>query len=363
MQTLTKWLMCSILSLVATGVLQAETRHIHVLKVFDSENPDYILREGCRSIGFGIDQEVRMMANNLGILNVIEYDLSGPNFNLERLDHVLNYEMSYLERDIVIFVYVGHGFRDPGSQSPYPKLYFNGYDKSVDFVEIKERIQDKNPSLLLNIIIACNVTVTDQNEPPPYQSINSAPDMVTLKAGRTGSAYEQLFEDEPGVTKVVNLFSADQEYYTFISNDGGVFFNEILYTFQEALGGRAFSGWQDICTTIENRTTSRSTIKGIQQKPLCEYTIRLSPVDVPAQRTNSLLSLSPCELSARNIRRNQRKQLRSLRQLHRTTMREARRAHQDKGSRRLLAQKQRVEYENSKLRHEKDYQRRLQECN
>lgn len=363
MQTLTRWLICSIFSLIAIGILQAETRHIHVLKVFDNENPDYILREGCRSIGYGIDQEIRMMANNLGILNVIEYDLSGPNFNLKRLDHVLNYEMSYLERDIVIFVYVGHGFRDPESTNPYPKLYFNGYDKSVDFVEIQERIQDKNPSLLLNIIIACNVTVTDQDEPPPYESINSAPEMVTLKAGRAGSAYEQLFADEPGVSKVVNLFSADQEYYTFISNDGGVFFNEILYTFQEALGGRSFSGWQDICTTIATRTATRSSIKGILQKPLCEYTIRLSPIEVPTRRGKTLLSLSACELSARNIRQNQRKQLRSLRRVHRSNMRDARRAHEDKGSRRLLAQEQRVEYENSKLRHEKDYQRRLQECN
>lgn len=363
MQTLKQWLIYSILFFVSIGILQAETRHIHVLKVFDNENPDYVLREGCRSIGYGIDQEIRMMANNLGILNVIEYNLSGPSFNLESLDHVLNYEMSYLERDIVIFVYVGHGFRDPGSQSPYPKLYFNGYDKSVDFVEIQERIQDKNPSLLINIVIACNVTVTDQNEPPPYQSINSAPEIVTLKAGRTGSAYEQLFENEPGVSKVVNLFSAGQEYYTFISNDGGIFFNEILYAFQEALGGKSFSGWQDICTTIEKRTSSRSSIKGISQKPFCEYTIRLSPIEVPAQRNGSLFPKSPCELSARNIRRDQRKQLKSLRRVHRSNMRDARQSRQDKSSRRLLAQEQRVQYENSKLQHEKDYQRRLQECN
>ncbi|MEL6660779.1 MAG: hypothetical protein AAFR36_30220, partial [Bacteroidota bacterium] len=131
MQYITSLLLgLGIICVVANG-LQAETRHIHLIKVFDNENHDYVIREGCRSIGFGIDQEVSLLAANLGILSVIEYDLTGPNFSLRRLDQVLDYEMAYQERDIVIFAYVGHGFRDPGSPSPYPNLYFRTYDQSV----------------------------------------------------------------------------------------------------------------------------------------------------------------------------------------------------------------------------------------
>ncbi|PSR15044.1 MAG: hypothetical protein DA408_16340 [Bacteroidetes bacterium] len=348
---------------LATGFLQAETRHIHLIKVFDNENHDYVIREGCRSIGFGIDQEVQLLAVNLGILNVIEYEISGPRFNLKKLDGVLDYEMAYQERDIVIFVYVGHGFRDPGSSSPYPNLYFSSYQESVNFAEIQERIQDKNPSLLINIVVACNVTVTDQSVPPPYQFVNGPPEVASLpKAGRSVRAYQQLFADEPSVCKVVNLFSAEREYYTFLSNDGGIFFNEILYTFQEVLGGEAYRNWGEVCTTIADRTVMRSERLGMKQKPLCEYALRLSPVAVAAPRSRSLFEPSPCELEARDLRQNQRAQLHDLRRLHRDNMRDARRTGDDRNARRLLAQEQRVEYENRKLRHEKEYQRHLQLC-
>lgn len=363
MQHFPRFLLCLVGLSLVTSFTQAETRHIHLIKVFDNENHDYIIREGCRSIGFGIDQEVHLLAANLGILSVIEYDLSGPNFTLKRLDEVLNYEMSYQERDIVIFAYVGHGFRDPGTASPYPNLYFRSYQESVNFGDIMERIQDKNPSLLLNIVVACNVTITDHSVPPPYQSINMPPEVVSLpKAGRFGTIYQGLFADEPGVTKTVNLFSAEQENYTFISNDGGIFFNEILYTLQEVLGGAPYNSWAEICTTISNRTISRSERKGMQQKPLCEYSVRLSPITVPASRSRSLFEPSACELAARDLRKNQRDQLRDLRRQHREGMRSARSGNQSRAARRLLAQEQRVQYENRKLRHEKEYQRHLQQC-
>ncbi|MEL7222208.1 MAG: hypothetical protein AAGJ93_12870 [Bacteroidota bacterium] len=364
MQLLKQLAGCLVFLCMFTSSLSAETRHIHLIKVFDNENHDYTIREGCRSIGFGINQEVQLLAANLGILSVIEYDVSGPNFDLHRLDEVLNYEMAYQERDIVIFVYVGHGFRDPGSNSPYPNLYFNSYNESVNFEEIKERIEDKNPSLLLNIVIACNVTITDMSVPPPYQSINTTPDVVSLPKGvRADRAYRGLFEDEPGVTKVVNMLSSDKEYFTFISNDGGLFFNEILYTFQEVLGGQVYSSWSDICKTVARRTSVRAERKGMQQKPYCEYALRLSPVTVPAERGRSLFEPSACELAGRGLRRGQRGQLRQMRRQHRDLMKIARRRGDSRSERRLLAQQQRVEFENRKLRHEKEYQRHLQNCN
>lgn len=364
MQTYIKCMICVFFCVVAYINVQAETRHIHLLKLLDNENPDYILREGCRSIDYGIQQEVRLIANNLGIDNIIEYNLSGPNFNMERLDKVLNYEMSYLERDIVILVYVGHGYREEGSLSPYPKLYFNAYDQSVDFIDIQERIMDKNPSLLMNIVIACNVTLEDQSIPPPFESINAPPSLVTLpKSGRILSAYQQLFADQKEVGKIINLFSAQEEYYTFISKDGGIFFNEVLYAFQEALGGKPFNGWQDLCATIEKRSISRSELKGIQQKPLCEYSIRMAPVEVLPPQRFSLLQSDPCVVAVRSVRKEQRQNLRSLRRIHRENLQAAKKEQKSKAERKLLAQEQRVEYENLKLRHEKEYQRRLQQCN
>ncbi len=356
------WLVL-LVSLLSLGFLQAETRHLHVLKILDDQNHDYIIREGCRSISYGIDQEVTLMANYLGILNVIEYNINGDDFTLERLDQVLNYEMGYQERDIVLLVYVGHGFRDPNTTSRFPNLYFNSYTESVNFGDIREQILEKNPSLLLNIVVACNVTVLDHSTPPPYRSINAAPEVVTLpKSGRYRELYEGLFADESGMSKTVDLISAQEEHYTFISNDGGIFFNEILYTFQEVLGGYPFEGWQQICQTIEARTIERSTVKGLQQRPICSYNVRLSPVELQGRTSRSFLSPSPCRVAGRELRRGQRGQLRALRRQHRDNMRSARRTGTDRRNRQLLAQEQRVEYENQKLRHIAEYQRHLQQC-
>jgi hypothetical protein len=341
--------------------LLAETRHIHLIKLLDNENPNYVIREGCRSINYGIEQEVNLLAANLGIDNVIPYNLSGPNFRLDKLEQVLEHDMAYQERDIVIVVYVGHGFRDPGSSSPFPKLYFRSYDQSVHYGDVIQRLQDMNPSLLINIVVACNVTVEDYTTPPPYEAINTAPEVVTLpKAARHRGLYTSLFADEPGVTKVVNLFSADQEYYTFLSNDGGIFFNEILYTLQDVLAGGQYDGWNDICRTIALRTEERSARKAMSQKPRCTYEMTYGPVELIARV--GVVPDSECQLKARDLRRQQRQALRDLRRQHRDRMRSARRGGIDRNQRRLLAQEQRVEYESRKLSQEKEYQRRLLAC-
>lgn len=365
MQHVLRVAVCLVWVWVSSSPLQAETRHIHLIKVFDSENADYVIREGCRSVGFGIEREVQLLANSLGILNVIPYEVSGPNFSAAYLDQVIDYDMSYQERDIVIFVYVGHGFRDPLGGSAYPSFYFKGYDEAVNFLDIQERIQDKNPSVLLNIVVACNVTVTDRSLPPPFESINIMPEELTQLPppnSRYGAAYEGLFAEEPGMSKVVNLFSADKEFYTFISNDGGIFFNEILYTFQEALSGRLANGWSEICTTIAHRTVARSRIKGLEQQPLCEYALRLSPVTIRPDDKRGWLAPTPCAQTARRMRDDQKDELRTLRRSHRSAMRDIRDDDAGRGQRRLLAQSQRVEYETRKLRHEKEYQRQLQQC-
>ncbi|MCB0635318.1 MAG: hypothetical protein KDC54_01800 [Lewinella sp.] len=356
------WALVGLFVLLTTG-LGAETRHIHVLKIFDDHNRDYVIREGCRSIGFGIDEEVAQMEAHLGVTNVITYDIKGDNFNLAYLDQVLDYEMAYQERDIVILVFVGHGFRSPDTRGPFPELYFNSYTESVNYADIQERILEKNPSILLNIVVACNVTQTDRGAPPPYRSVNTPPATVSLKGGvRHQSLYEGLFADEDGVTKIINLVSATEEYYTFISNDGGIFFNEILYTLQEALAGYPYEGWQDMCQTIMERTVSRSEHLGLSQQPYCSYHLRFYPVELSAPAPHSLLEPSPCALAARELRQQQRQDLRELRRRHRREIQQARQHGLDRNERRLLGQQQRVAYESQKLRHEQEYQRRLQLC-
>lgn len=352
-----------ILLLATTTQVQAETRHIHVLKILDDASPEYVIREGCRSIGYGIDQEVALMKDKLGILNVIEYTISGSNFSRERLDEVLEYDMEYMERDIVVLVYVGHGFRPPGSDSPFPSLYFNGYEEAIDFGEVQELILEKNPSLLLSIVIACNVTQADPSLPPPYLGDNEAPPVVTLqrKGLRRTEPYWQLFADQPGVTKCIDLISADREYYTFLSRDGGIFFSEVLYTFQEVFTDLSYSSWDAICSDISERTQLRSQERGLAQQPVCRYYVRMNPVVVPA-RVEAVRSRSYCKDQLRDLRRDQRQALRDLRRTHRQQLRQLRQEGGRAEARQLLGRQHRAELANWKLQHAQEYHRGLQHC-
>lgn len=351
--------------LASATLLLAETRHIHVLKIIDTRNENPVLRDGARSVEYGIDQEIRYLQERLGILNILEYEISGTSFNRERLDEVIEYEMEYLERDIVVVLYVGHGYRPVGSAGLYPHLYFGDYLSSIDFAEVQQRILEKNPSMLLNIVLACNATQTDFALPPPFESDNVAPPLVTLKAAgiRHAEPYRQLFADEAGFTKVVDLISSDREYYTFLASDGGIFFNEIRYSFQWIFGDTAPRSWTEVCERIEQKTVERSQARGLSQQPVCHYSIWRNPVTVAVKELpEKATSRRACAQELRTLRQAQRQTLKDLRRRHRETERATRQAGRSREERQLQNRQHRVELEQLKLRHQQAYLRQQQQC-
>ncbi len=339
-----------------------ETRHIHVLKIFDDNNPNYTIREGCRSINFGIDQEIELIRHHLGVLNVWEYNIRGSRFDRDRIDEVLDYELEYQERDIVILVYVGHGFRRPGSQDPLPQLYFNGYSDALALSDIQQRILERSPSLLISVVVACNVTQQDNTQPPPYLGDNEAPPIVSMKGVmRSVRPYYELFAEQDGLTKVIDLISADKEYYSFLSRDGGIFFNEVLYSFREVFTNQLLADWNTVCDYVMNRTTGRSAERGLRQRPFCRYYLQMNPIRVMVS-DHQTHRPSYCRQSLQGLRKQQRQELRDLRRRHRAQMRALRQQGVDRTQRRLLGREQRVEVETRKLQHEQIYARQWQQC-
>ncbi len=352
--------------LLSVQFLRAETRHIHILKIIDSRNANPILRDGARSVEYGLDQEIRFLQNQLGILNTIEYEISGAEFSRERLDEVIEYELEYVERDIVVVLYVGHGYRPLGSDSPFPHLYFGDYTTSLDYADVQARILEKTPSLLINIVLACNATQTDFGLPPPFAPDNVAPPIVSLKAPglRRPEPYRQLFADQEGYTKVIDLVSSDREYYTFLASDGGIFFNEIRYTFQWIFGDTAPRTWQEVCDRIRTKTVERSQARGLEQLPVCRYGIWRNPVTLTVKELPAKPELSrrACARQLRSLRKEQRQALKNLRRQHREAQRAARRANLPRAERRLQNHRHRVELEQLKLQHQQAYLRRKQQC-
>lgn len=349
-----------LLSLVYAFSLSAETRHIHVLKLLDNSNSNFTISEGCRSIDYGIDQEIQLMKFHLGITDIHYYDVSGTNFSRERLQQVLDYELEYQERDIIILVYAGHGYRELQSTSRFPKLYFNNYAQAIEFDELRMALIQKNPSLLINMVVACNVTQLDQSTPPPFLEDGTPPPVASLtpKSARSSAPYLRLFADQSGYTKVLDFLSADKEYFTFMTRDGGIFFSEILYSFQEIFNDQTFDSWSQVCNTISERTIYRSQQRNMPQLPYCSYDVFLSnPIEVSV---GNGLPPTACISNAKTLRKTQRHELKDLRRAHRAQIRSLPSGNREQ--KRLLAARHRSERATLQLQHEQNYQRQLANC-
>ena len=349
------------LALLLAGLAQAETRHIHVIQMLDDNSPTYLIREGTRSIDYGVQREVERMQKALGIPDVHYYRLNGQYFNREALDFVIDYQLAYQERDIIVFVYTGHGFRDTGSSYQLPKLYFKGYDQAQEADDVRMRLLEKNPSVLINLIVACNTVQTDHRVAPGQPADNGPTQNRLSSVPVQDRPYHTLFSDQPGYTKVIDLASADREYETFLSRDGGIFFSEVLYALQEVFSDERLTTWPGICSYIQEQTLLRTRERGLRQKPYCAYNVFRS-IDkdllvVAGQGTATPAALS-CKAAGRALRRVQRGELKELRRRHRREMRAVR----GRDARRLATARQRQEVGQMKYVHMQAYQRRVTQC-
>lgn len=346
-----------VLTIIFPQQIHAETRHIHVLKILDSRNQDYIIREACNAISTAIDKEVRLMQDYLDVLTVHTYEITGSNFSREELLKKVDYELSYLESDIVLVVYVGHGFRAVNMKSDAPMLYLNSYEESVNFLDVQQIILEKRPSLLLSMVLACNRTQVDYNRPPEIVAINE-PDMGTplqfLFPRSANLKYQELFKETPNQTKCIDLFGADKEYYTFISQNGGIFFNEALMVFHEAFSENNYNSWEEICQAIEQRTVLKFRQRGINsQKPLCSYYLSFHPFEVGSGAQHTLDKHYFRE-QKKALKKRQKQQLRNLRKRHRAAMKKARQDNSPRRERRVIAFQNRAELKELKARHQID---------
>ncbi|MEL6355364.1 MAG: hypothetical protein AAFQ37_00370, partial [Bacteroidota bacterium] len=177
---------------------------------------------------------------------------------------------------------------------------------------------------------------------------------------RRPEPYKQLFADQPGYTKVVDLMSADQDKFTFMTMDGGIFFTEILYTFQELFTAYNPRSWEQICTSIAHNTVQRSQMRNMDQVPFCNFSFFISTA--PEVVVSSTYDRNMCKQNAKNLRKNQKQELKNLRRQHRSQMLSLRQRNAGREERRILAARQRKQRSDMKLQHEQNYQRSLAAC-
>lgn len=342
-------------------------RVIHVLKIMDTKNENYIIRDGCRSISAKIDKEVKLLADKLFIYNTYPYDVTGDNFNNEYLLDVIENQMSYLHRDIVIIVYVGHGIRDEGQVDLMPLLVFDNREKETNilFSAIQDTILAKNPSVLLSIIIACNNVRYDKNTAPVYKTSNPPPSTTSLidTTRRLSYRYNEIFGCDDKYTHVIDLISAKPGEYTNISQNGGIFFNVIFDVLGEALSSQKFTSWDAICHSIESETLKKSKLGSNIENPLCSEGYRMKTVIIPSKTRNTHVIKSSCKFKIKALKKIQHKALNDLRKAHYLYCIDAIKSKTSISDLKLLAEKQNVELLEMKLKHKQEIQRLNNECN
>jgi hypothetical protein len=237
---------------------------VHLIKVMATDDPAYTISNGAIKIKNDIEIQFKNnLVNKLGY-EVIEYDITGENFNEDKLkDEISNLEC---EGDIVIFLYAGHGFRNPHQVSELPFLKLNyeegepslAMNKTVNAETVINRLKVKNPSTLISIINSCN------NIPQEYK--NLTPNI------QGGYAYhieeggmsdnvndvrlEELFNLNPQNkgTSVVTLLSCSKDQKSWISIYGGFFHESFMIEFNKAVRSEKKISWDNIAIETQKKT-------------------------------------------------------------------------------------------------------------
>lgn len=268
-------------------------RHIHVLKILDSYNYEATLQNAAQVMDYEIDMEVRLLADKMGIFkeNVHTYDLSGKRFCKDSLQWVVEMDMTYCKNDIVILVYLGHGFRSKDNWTDYPELYLGNFDESVYFYDLLMDIIDKKPSVVLSIVNACNNDIGITTRPPQTPTTDFGSDYVvaSVSGERQTRRYEELFKMQ-GENQAVSIefISARKGDVSYISREGGIFFREVMNSFRKHLSKNYSIVWNDILEESERVTTKQTQDQlNRTQQPQCQRNFYFHPQEVSASRRKS----------------------------------------------------------------------------
>ncbi|MCP4438318.1 MAG: hypothetical protein GY810_05175 [Aureispira sp.] len=326
-----------------TSEAQYETRHLHVLRIMDSLNYSPIIRQASVSISRRVDQEVDALMHNLGILTVHNYHITGYNFTPEYLAEVVEEDMMYCEGDIVMIVYVGHGFQSIENTTQYPQFYMGGSTKnSVYYTDLLMDIIDKKPSVVLSIVNACNDEIGEYTYAPKTPTRNQYVVHAAPKYNNRRSArYRELFKPQSSyMATVIEFFSSKEGQATYVMPDGGIFFNEAIDALQLYLSSAYAVVWSDIFTTVSKKTIQKSLneIDEIQM-PICQVQYYMHPDDVH-DGTSRVRKRSAKAQKLYQWRQDKKAMLKRQRKEDRAAMYNARQNGQSLRERRALAKSQ-----------------------
>jgi len=178
-------------------------------------------------------------------LEVAFYDFTGANFqinNLYKVKNQLKQENGNLENDILVFIFIGHGFNPMAEILEYPNLVFlntTGTESESDIQEnsinLKTIIKDfksaLNPRLFIAYAEACNNNYL--NGESPLTAIPSPSTNIINTASLTADPakkLKELFLESKGLVVFASSKPSQASYVS--STEGGVYSQAFVHALQ-----------------------------------------------------------------------------------------------------------------------------------
>ncbi|WP_052600180.1 caspase family protein [Aureispira sp. CCB-QB1] len=299
-----------------------DIRDIHYIKIMDSNNEAFLLAS--EAIEKKFDRQVKEISIMLGIVDIKEHNLMGNNFTEDQINHVIDDELKYSKGDIIIVVYLGHGYRENWQrEDSYPILFLGKGVNTFRYSDLLDDILSNKPSVVISILNTCNALIPGyQNHPQiagePDGSIGSKMKFYDgHKDLNNSSLFWQILlaplkqeKHKPYITKCIDFISSAPNSYANIDKNGGIFFKYLAETIDNYLYSyKENYTWESMKSEVESVT-----------KKQISYAIRMDPERIKKQvpvcrittKRQTTATIYSEKISYKEERNEQRKDIRVL---------------------------------------------------
>lgn len=271
---------------IQTGKSQDATNIVAILcgqtSVFD-------IGSGCQTNLDKVSDMVEDIGNVLDIdVNIIT--VSGRDYTKDNILSQLNgLELDNPESTIVIFYGTGHGFNYQNEASQFAFLgahpsrrqlsasEFHEFGLSLE-LEIHGILMRKNPRLLITLGEACNNVIALD---APQTLLSEGLEWIPMSPNSDRfERYRELFLDMQGDVISTSSRYGEYSWIDTTATGGGVWTNQFLMAFNDAVSSSESANWEDIFDTAQASTREATTGMKIPQNPVYDMNWVGTPMEL-----------------------------------------------------------------------------------
>lgn len=279
-------LLIVLLALICFQNSQEQTLHAFIVAASHDHDKDLQ-----RAININLEEfanEIKLIGQNTD-LSIKLYDYTEGNFNSESLRNTIsNFYCS--PNDIIMFYYVGHGFRFKNQSDKWPVLAVS-YDINtnedlinygVPFKFIVDNLRSKNSRLLISIAECCNL---ESGYHMPIDHDDKGQISLSF-AIRQKERFQELYEYSRG--EIIVSSSKPGETSKGNTTHGAYFSNAFMEIHKELTSISNNASWNDLIEKSFERTQSMARLRGFVQTP--QWEININTIKINTNKWKGVIS-------------------------------------------------------------------------